>query len=237
MPTDRKKQVNYSSQNRVAHYYRGKQASALRTRLLVLVPLAIFLALAFTDVFFFKLTIGDESMAPTLAKDKTYWFSSIRLGLAKPFSTNRPDNRFGSVEKKLARGQIVAVDNPLSPPSTLPGNFMRFVFRLVTVGLYRSDQDLMTVRRILAFPGESVRIANKQIFINNEPFVPTWHISYQDNQLLSEKISSRDSIKEIYVPTQEVFLINDNWIVQNDSREIGTLPFHKIRGILMDKVE
>ncbi|MBL8992584.1 MAG: hypothetical protein JNM63_04540, partial [Spirochaetia bacterium] len=59
----------------------------------------------------------------------------------------------------------------------------------------------------------------------------------QDNQLLSEKISSRDSIKEIYVPAQEVFLINDNWIVQNDSRELGTLPCHKIRGILMDKVE
>lgn len=237
MPIDKKKQVTYSSQSRVAHYYRGKQASALRNRLIVFVPLAIFLALVFTDVFFFKLTVGDESMAPTLAKDRGYWFSSIRFGLVKPFSTNRPDNRFGSIEKRLARGQIVAVDNPLSPASTIPGNMMRFVFRLVTFGLYRSDQDLMTVRRILAFPGESVRIANKQIFINNQPFIPNWRISYQDNQLLSEKISSRDSIKEIYVPANEVFLINDNWIVQNDSRELGTLPYHKIRGLLMDKVE
>ncbi|MBL8992280.1 MAG: hypothetical protein JNM63_03005, partial [Spirochaetia bacterium] len=142
MPIDKKKQVNYSSQSRVAHYYRGKQASAFRTRLLVFIPLAIFLALVFTDVFFFKLTIGDESMAPTLAKDNKYWFSSIRLGMVKPFSTNRPDNRLGSIEKKLVRGQIVAVDNPLSPPSTVPGNMMRFVFRLTTLGLYRSDQDL-----------------------------------------------------------------------------------------------
>jgi signal peptidase I len=219
-----------NASERISHYYQSKGRRAFRLRLVVITLCLVILPILFFKSFYFSLLLEDDAMEPNLLKDHTYWFSSIALGFQGPFSKNCPDNRIGGKDS-FSRGDFVAVVRPSSNPSSRIGNFFRLPWEILTLGLYRPEAQRLVVRRVLALPGESIVIKNKQIFINGKLFSPSWAIDYGTSYLLPGRVSSRDEVPELYIPAGEYFLLNDHWNVLNDSREFGTVPLYKFQGL------
>ncbi len=88
-----------------------------------------------------------------------------------------------------------------------------------------SPKDL--IKRIIALPGDSVKIIEGVVYINN--------------QLLEERYlteSFTEGELDVVVPTDKVFVLGDNRRVSMDSRsvEIGFVPIESIRGRVLIRV-
>jgi signal peptidase I len=217
------------TRDRINDYYRGRAAKSLRLRLFIAIPSVVLACMLVSRILAFPLRIDDNTMEPALRKGERHWFSINALGLRQPFSLNSPANRWRA-DGRIQRGQVVALVQPLLAPSSRLANVFRFPIELVTFGMWKPEATRMVVRRVVALPGESVVIRDKQIFINNRLFVPDWFIAFGEAQILPERISGRDNLKEVYIPADSVFLLNDNWMVENDSRSLGPVPVWKLHG-------
>jgi len=218
------------ARDRITQYYRGKAARSLRLRLLIAIPSISLAFILLARVGVFSLRVDDATMEPTLRRGERHWFSVAALGWPAPLSMNTPVKRWWG-NGKVKRGQVVAVVQPLSSPSSRVGNLLRLPLEILSFGMWKPEGSRLVVRRVVALPGESVIIRNKQIFIDNRLFVPEWFIAYGEAQILPERISGRDNTKELYVPADSVFLMNDNWMAENDSRSLGPTPIWKLHGL------
>lgn len=99
------------------------------------------------------------------------------------------------------------------------------VFKTALKTVDGSPKDL--IKRVVALPGDAVRITDGQVYINN--------------QLLRESYVQEaftDGEVEVSVPEGKVFVLGDNREVSMDSRsvEIGFVPIDKIRGRILIRV-
>ncbi len=82
------------------------------------------------------------------------------------------------------------------------------------------------VKRIIGLPGDSVKIENNTLFLNDNPF---------DEQYLSNEIITRGGNflpegQVITVGENQYFVLGDNREHSSDSREWGTVPYDGIIG-------
>jgi signal peptidase I len=82
---------------------------------------------------------------------------------------------------------------------------------------YPSDKPL--IKRVIGLPGETVRIADGQIFIDDVPLQEP----YIDQETYWDDGEHR-------VPPQQVFVLGDNRSASNDSRFFGMVPYDSIVG-------
>jgi signal peptidase I len=92
-------------------------------------------------------------------------------------------------------------------------------------------------KRVVALPGETVEIRDKQLYVNGaavrEPYVihddPT---VFPNQPSLPEPYRSRDQYGPYVVPPDQYFVLGDNRDRSADSRYWGTVPHNHVRGVI-----
>jgi signal peptidase I len=91
----------------------------------------------------------------------------------------------------------------------------------VVVFLYPGDHTKSYIKRVIARPGDTLRIDHGQVYVNNialhEPYVPQ---KYQDDR----------SESQLTVPAGEYFVMGDHRTISSDSRDFGPVPRSLIYG-------
>lgn len=91
----------------------------------------------------------------------------------------------------------------------------------VVVFNYPRDPEKSYIKRVIALPGDSLRIDDGRVFVNGiaikEPYVPK---RYRDTR----------SIPFMVLPPNEYFVMGDHRSISSDSREFGPVARHFIYG-------
>jgi signal peptidase I len=91
----------------------------------------------------------------------------------------------------------------------------------VVVFRYPRDQQKSYIKRIIAVPGDRIRIDRGRVFVNdrliNEPYIPE---EYRDSR----------SLDPMTVPANEFFVMGDHRSISSDSREFGPVKRDLIYG-------
>ena len=104
----------------------------------------------------------------------------------------------------------------------------KFVYRIaaiergdVVVFRYPRDPEKSYIKRVIALPGDRLRIDRGQVWLNGrrqiEPYVPE---EYQDSH----------SMAEIVVPEDSYFMMGDHRSISSDSREFGPVERSLVYG-------
>lgn len=164
--------------------------------------------------------VKQESMYPTLKPNE-------RLIL----------NRISRITKKMPkRGEIITFEapsdsnieeyeydenNPIAKyenePKSILGKFSYYVLEWGKTSY---------IKRVIALPGEHVRIYGGKIYINNEeldePYLPEGVVTDSLNGLFTDLI----------VPENCIFALGDNRGKSTDCRRFGCIPIEKVEGIV-----
>jgi len=91
----------------------------------------------------------------------------------------------------------------------------------VVVFLYPGDQSKSYIKRVIALPGDRLRIDHGQVWVNGtalkEPYVP---LKYKDDR----------SQPEMAVPAGDYFMMGDHRTISSDSRDFGPVPRRLVYG-------
>ncbi len=104
----------------------------------------------------------------------------------------------------------------------------KFVYHFADIGRgdvvvfrYPRNPQLSYIKRVVALPGDRLRIDHGQVFVNdkplNEPYVPE---EYRDTK----------SAERMVVPAGEYYVLGDHRSIASDSREFGTVKRDLIYG-------
>ncbi len=103
----------------------------------------------------------------------------------------------------------------------------------VVVFKFPMEPDRDFIKRVVALPGEKVRIEDKQVYINDEPLnEPMVYYSHPPGELEVGVFfdTRRDNMPELVVPDNHYFVMGDNRDNSHDSRFWGTLPEELVKG-------
>lgn len=99
----------------------------------------------------------------------------------------------------------------------------------VVVFIYPEDRKKDYIKRLVAFPGETVEIRNGTIYINDKPLMdPVFNQKYYYNR---GDLAAEGS--KINVPEGNYFVLGDNSASSKDSRYWGFVPHKNILGKAM----
>jgi signal peptidase I len=91
----------------------------------------------------------------------------------------------------------------------------------VVVFLYPHDHQKSYIKRVIALPGDDLRIDHGTVYVNGkqlkERYVPSW---YRDDR----------SQPEMVLPEGEYFVMGDHRSISSDSRDFGPVPRDLIYG-------
>jgi signal peptidase I len=143
----------------------------------------------------------------------------------------------GSMEENLLIGDHLLVNKMLYAPAATPLEEKLIPTRDVrrhdvVVFKYPMEPERDFIKRVIALPGESIRITEKRVYINgaalDEPFV---HYEATGNSDIGAFFDSRrDDMPEMVVPEGHYFVMGDNRDNSSDSRFWGALPRNLIKG-------
>ena len=91
----------------------------------------------------------------------------------------------------------------------------------VVVFLYPGDHSKSYIKRVIALPGDRLRIDHGQVYVNGkairEPYVP---LRYTDDK----------SVAEMVLPPHKYFVLGDHRLIASDSRDFGPVDRDLIYG-------
>jgi len=143
----------------------------------------------------------------------------------------------GSMEENLLVGDHLIVNKMLYAPTAtgLEGKLLpvREVKRQdVVVFKFPNEPERDFIKRVIALPGERIRIENKKVFINgeplDEPYAHFLEVPGTDENVYSDPRG--DNMHEIVVPEGHYFVMGDNRDNSHDGRFWGTLSGDLLKG-------
>lgn len=143
-----------------------------------------------------------------------------------------------SMEPTLLIGDHLVVNKLIYPPTRAANVGPLIPSRVVRRGdivIFRSpaDPEQNVVKRVIALPGESIYIENKQVYIDGQPLdEPYAHFSRPpENETVDYLHEFRGAnMPEVVIPKNHYFMMGDNRDNSYDSRMWGTLDGTLIRG-------
>ena len=183
---------------------------------------AICIVIAIIIALIFKIFIGtptivkQPSMYPTLKEGQ-------RLFLNKWCKTINADFERGDIvtfeapSKTIVSERDVDLSNPVAKYEYEPNGVLNnFFYHVLDMG------KTSYIKRVIALPGEHIKIANNSVYINGEKL---------DEPYLRESVitsSLEGCYIDIVVPEGALFLMGDNRMQSKDSRSFGCIPIEKI---------
>ncbi len=161
--------------------------------------IAILLALFIRTFIIQAFKIPSSSMVPTLQIGDHLLVSKFYYGLKVPFS-----------------GTTLI-------PWNSPKHGDVIVFK------YPKDRSIDYIKRVIGIPGDTIRIKNKKIFINDKP-IEDPYAHFMTKTILKGSVSPRDNFGPITVPDNKIFAMGDNRDNSSDGRFWGFVDQKDIRG-------
>lgn len=149
--------------------------------------IAILLALVIRAFVVQAFKIPSGSMKPTLLVGDHILVSKFIYGIKVPFT----DKELIPISKPK-RGDIVVFEYPVDPSKDF-------------------------IKRVIGLPGDTVRIVNKQVYVNDRPLDEPYAV-HSDNKILPATVSPRDNMGPVVVPPHSLFVMGDNRDESYDSR-------------------
>lgn len=173
--------------------------------------------------------IPSNSMEGTLQKNDGVFTFKLYYGISiYPFVSKLTGKTI--VFNKPKRGDIVLIKNPARKDSVIK-NFFSYVLFFASLGMFKeNNEDRYLIKRVIALPGETVEIKNKDIYINGIFLNENWHKINSDIRVLDGSIVNRDNYGPYVVPYNEYFTLSDNRDYAYDGRNYGSIPFSLIKG-------
>lgn len=143
----------------------------------------------------------------------------------------------GSMEENLLVGDHLIVNKMLYAPTAVSLEKKLAPVREVKRGdvvvfKFPNEPERDFIKRVIALPGERIRIENKKVFINgeplDEPYAHFLEVPGTDENLYSDPRG--DNMQEILVPEGHYFVMGDNRDNSHDSRFWGTLSKDLLKG-------
>jgi signal peptidase I len=165
------------------------------------IVIAIVLALFIRTFVVQAFKIPSGSMQPTLLIGDHILVSKFIYGVGIPFT----DIKLFDI-KKPERGDVI-------------------------VFIYPEDESKDYIKRVIGLPGDTIKIVDKQIYINGEPYDDGIGV-YTDPAILrrGQLNSNRDNLGPVTVPPNALFVMGDNRDHSSDSRFWGFVEINKVRG-------
>ena len=91
----------------------------------------------------------------------------------------------------------------------------------VAVFHYPLNPSKTYIKRIVALPGQTVQIIDKQVYINGRPWVDPLTVKHKDKQVYPSVLSNRDNFGPLQIPPDQYFVLGDNRDDSQDSRVWG----------------
>nr|WP_321464269.1 signal peptidase I [uncultured Desulfobulbus sp.] len=85
------------------------------------------------------------------------------------------------------------------------------------------------IKRVIALPGDSIEIVDKEVFINGEKQNHSYSI-HLDTRVIEKDSSPRDNFGPVKIQDGNVFVMGDNRDNSYDSRFYGFIPIETIKG-------
>jgi len=99
----------------------------------------------------------------------------------------------------------------------------------IIVFKYPEDPDKDFIKRVIGVPGDTVKIRDKKIFINNAQ-LSVDHGVYSDPRIIPGQMNKRDNFGPVTVPKNSYFVMGDNRDNSYDSRFWGFVSEKSIKG-------
>lgn len=174
----------------------------------------IAVILAFLIKFFIGTftTVKQTSMYPTFKDGDRLWLNRV----TRTFNT------------EYKRGDIITFESPLNENVNISNKHPKAMFKQLNNPLdkfsyyFIESKKISLIKRIIAMPGENVKIENGEIYINGEKLdEPYLHDDVKTDSL---------NLTEFIVPEGSYFVLGDNRSASSDSRIFGCIPKEKIEG-------
>lgn len=100
---------------------------------------------------------------------------------------------------------------------------------------YPLDPSKNSIKRVVAFEGETIEIKNKQVFIDGKPLEEPYKV-HNDTKVVAKNDNSRyddiirDNFGPLKIPAGHCFVLGDNRDNSYDSRYWGALPLANVKG-------
>ncbi len=178
--------------------------------------LIIAIILAFTiRVFFvqaFKIPSG--SMIPTLMIGDHILVSKLAYGFQLP----------QDCEFHVSIPPVTCYSSAILAGFESPRRGDIIVFR------YPEDENKDFIKRVVGIPGDTIRIVNKKVYVNDELLKDDGFTQRVDPGIIDGRINPRDNHGPITVPPDSFFVMGDNRDQSLDSRFWGFVKLDKIKG-------
>ena len=99
----------------------------------------------------------------------------------------------------------------------------------IVVFEYPVDRTKDFIKRAIGLPGETVRIHDKKVFINDRPLDEPY-ATFTDPKILPAVVGPRDNMGPVVVPPDSLFVMGDNRDESYDSRFWKFVKMDEIKG-------
>jgi signal peptidase I len=129
-----------------------------------------------------------------------------------------------SMEDSLLEGDYIFVNKLAYQYGTSPQDGDIIVFK------YPNNPDKEFIKRIVALPGQTVQIADKILYVDEQVAQIPVHSKNIDKRVIPGDLSFRDNFGPYVVPPDHYFVLGDNRDDSRDSRFWGPVPLENIEG-------